>query len=54
MTDRAAALQVVVAIAEALRALGSVPSGEFFVRLCAMPALGHSAVKPDNQSILEV
>ncbi len=32
-----AAIQVIVAVAECIRALEQVPAGELFARLCAMP-----------------
>lgn len=49
--QRSAAFQVVAAVAEAIRALGSVPSGHFYSRLLAMPLLSQMTADQYRQLI---
>ena len=49
--ERKAPLAIVLAVAEALRALGSVPSGHFYARLIAMPLLSQMTADQYQQMI---
>ena len=50
-TDRNAALQILLAVAEAIRELQSVPSGHLYARLIAMPPLTQMTADQYQQMI---